>query len=76
MERKAHYDSILDRSKRITWQDDCYVDLQSEAEGKSFFFPKFDGVIDVRSKLFLTLLLIDNCDSVHHIFLPVSWGKP
>ncbi|KAM7381804.1 hypothetical protein PAMA_012588 [Pampus argenteus] len=29
MERKAHYDSILDRSKRITWQDDCYVDLQS-----------------------------------------------
>lgn len=45
MERKAHYDSILDRSKRITWQDDCYVDLQStscslssqaETEGKSF----------------------------------------
>ncbi|KAF0025315.1 hypothetical protein F2P81_022196 [Scophthalmus maximus] len=29
MERKAHYDSILDRSKRITWQDDCYMDLQS-----------------------------------------------
>ncbi|XP_039991698.1 NLR family CARD domain-containing protein 3 isoform X2 [Xiphias gladius] len=29
MEMKAHYDSILDRSKRITWQDDCYVDLQS-----------------------------------------------
>nr|XP_040031773.1 NLR family CARD domain-containing protein 3 isoform X1 [Gasterosteus aculeatus aculeatus]XP_040031774.1 NLR family CARD domain-containing protein 3 isoform X1 [Gasterosteus aculeatus aculeatus] len=29
MERKALYDSILDRSKRITWQDDCYVDLQS-----------------------------------------------
>ncbi|XP_067431583.1 NLR family CARD domain-containing protein 3 isoform X1 [Thunnus thynnus] len=29
MERKTHYDSILDRSKRITWQDDCYVDLQS-----------------------------------------------
>ncbi|KAF3853466.1 hypothetical protein F7725_014154 [Dissostichus mawsoni] len=29
MERRAHYDSILDRSKRITWQDDCYVDLQS-----------------------------------------------
>ncbi|KAM4623678.1 NLR family CARD domain-containing protein 3 isoform 2-T2 [Polymixia lowei] len=29
MERKAHYDSILDRSKRITWQGDCYVDLQS-----------------------------------------------
>nr|ALM88587.1 NLRC3-like protein [Lates calcarifer] len=29
MERKAHYDSILDRSKRIMWQDDCYVDLQS-----------------------------------------------
>ena len=45
MERRAHYDSILDRSKRITWQDDCYVDLQSssgplssqaETEGKSF----------------------------------------
>ncbi len=44
MERKAHYDSILDRSKRITWQDDCYVDLQStscsissqaDTEGKS-----------------------------------------
>ncbi|XP_035002683.1 NLR family CARD domain-containing protein 3 isoform X1 [Hippoglossus stenolepis] len=31
MERKAHYDSILDRSKRITWQDDCYVDLQSSS---------------------------------------------
>ncbi|XP_070783030.1 NLR family CARD domain-containing protein 3 [Enoplosus armatus] len=29
MEKKAHYDSILDRSKRIMWQDDCYVDLQS-----------------------------------------------
>lgn len=29
MDRKAHYDSIMDRSKRITWQDDCYVDLQS-----------------------------------------------
>ncbi|KAK5905812.1 hypothetical protein CgunFtcFv8_001734 [Champsocephalus gunnari] len=29
MESRAHYDSILDRSKRITWQDDCYVDLQS-----------------------------------------------
>ncbi|XP_076008296.1 NLR family CARD domain-containing protein 3 [Genypterus blacodes] len=29
MERRAHYDSIMDRSKRITWQDDCYVDLQS-----------------------------------------------
>ncbi|KAF6734806.1 Protein NLRC3 [Oryzias melastigma] len=28
MERK-HYDSILDRSKRIVWQDDCYIDLQS-----------------------------------------------
>lgn len=46
MEKKAHYDSILDRSKRIMWQDDCYVDLQStscsvssqaESEGKSFF---------------------------------------
>nr|XP_057917755.1 NLR family CARD domain-containing protein 3 isoform X2 [Doryrhamphus excisus] len=29
MERNAHYDSILDRSKAITWQGDCYVDLQS-----------------------------------------------
>ncbi|KAM3591754.1 uncharacterized protein V6R79_006804 [Siganus canaliculatus] len=29
MERKALYDSILDRGKRIMWQDDCYVDLQS-----------------------------------------------
>ncbi|KAM3859391.1 NLR family CARD domain-containing protein 3 [Diretmus argenteus] len=29
MEGKTHYDSILDRSKRITWQEDCYVDLQS-----------------------------------------------
>ncbi|KAF7661569.1 hypothetical protein LDENG_00259110 [Lucifuga dentata] len=29
MERKPHYDSILDRSKGIMWQDDCYVDLQS-----------------------------------------------
>uniref|UniRef100_A0A8C4E7E7 NLR family, CARD domain containing 3 n=1 Tax=Dicentrarchus labrax TaxID=13489 RepID=A0A8C4E7E7_DICLA len=31
MEKKAHYDSIMDRSKRIMWQDDCYVDLQSTA---------------------------------------------
>ncbi|XP_054624974.1 NLR family CARD domain-containing protein 3 isoform X2 [Dunckerocampus dactyliophorus] len=29
MERKAHYGSVLDRSKAITWQGDCYVDLQS-----------------------------------------------
>ncbi|XP_028264270.1 NLR family CARD domain-containing protein 3 isoform X2 [Parambassis ranga] len=29
MERKTHYDSIMDRSKRIMWQDDCYMDLQS-----------------------------------------------
>nr|XP_043869967.1 NLR family CARD domain-containing protein 3 isoform X2 [Solea senegalensis] len=29
MERQEHYDSIMDRNKRITWQDDCYVDLQS-----------------------------------------------
>uniref|UniRef100_A0A7N8WJN3 NLR family, CARD domain containing 3 n=1 Tax=Mastacembelus armatus TaxID=205130 RepID=A0A7N8WJN3_9TELE len=29
MDRKTHYDSILDRSKRIMWQDDCYMDLQS-----------------------------------------------
>ncbi|XP_047464096.1 NLR family CARD domain-containing protein 3 [Mugil cephalus] len=35
MERKAHYDSILDRSKRIMWQDDCYVDLQSTSRSTS-----------------------------------------
>ncbi|XP_032358117.1 NLR family CARD domain-containing protein 3 isoform X1 [Etheostoma spectabile] len=35
MERKAHYDSILDRSKRIMWQDDCYVDLQSTSSSVS-----------------------------------------
>lgn len=29
MDRKERYDSIMDRSKCITWQDDCYVDLQS-----------------------------------------------
>ncbi|XP_058477124.1 NLR family CARD domain-containing protein 3 isoform X2 [Solea solea] len=29
MERQEYYDSIMDRNKRITWQDDCYVDLQS-----------------------------------------------
>lgn len=54
MERKALYDSILDRSKRITWQDDCYVDLQSascsaasraETEGK-----RFPNVTIVRKK--------------------------
>lgn len=35
MERKTHYDSIMDRSKRITWQDDCYVDLQSTCSSSS-----------------------------------------
>ncbi|CAN9508569.1 unnamed protein product [Ophioblennius macclurei] len=35
MERKAYYDSILDRNKRITWQDDCYVDLQSTSRAAS-----------------------------------------
>uniref|UniRef100_A0A8C5EKB6 NLR family CARD domain-containing protein 3-like n=1 Tax=Gouania willdenowi TaxID=441366 RepID=A0A8C5EKB6_GOUWI len=35
MERKAHYDSILDRSKRITWQGDCYRDLQSKYQAGS-----------------------------------------
>uniref|UniRef100_A0AAQ5XYE7 NACHT domain-containing protein n=1 Tax=Amphiprion ocellaris TaxID=80972 RepID=A0AAQ5XYE7_AMPOC len=35
MERKTHYDSIMDRSKRITWQDDCYVDLQSTCSASS-----------------------------------------
>lgn len=44
MERNTHYNSILDRNKRIAWQEDCYVDLQStptststkgEMEGKS-----------------------------------------
>uniref|UniRef100_A0A669EF51 NLR family CARD domain containing 3 n=1 Tax=Oreochromis niloticus TaxID=8128 RepID=A0A669EF51_ORENI len=34
MER-THYDSILDRSKRITWQDDCYVDLQSTTSSQA-----------------------------------------
>uniref|UniRef100_A0A3P9HMW6 NLR family CARD domain containing 3 n=1 Tax=Oryzias latipes TaxID=8090 RepID=A0A3P9HMW6_ORYLA len=34
MERK-HYDSILDRSKRITWQNDCYIDLQSTSSSAS-----------------------------------------
>ncbi|KAF7204598.1 NLR family CARD domain-containing protein 3 [Nothobranchius furzeri] len=29
MDRKEHYDSLMDRSKRIMWQDDCYMDLQS-----------------------------------------------
>ncbi|KAM6964285.1 NLR family CARD domain-containing protein 3 [Tautogolabrus adspersus] len=29
MERRELYDSILDRSKRIMWQDDCYMDLQT-----------------------------------------------
>ncbi|XP_043957574.1 NLR family CARD domain-containing protein 3 [Gambusia affinis] len=29
MDRKQHYDSLMDRSKRIMWQDDCYMDLQS-----------------------------------------------
>ncbi|XP_068614508.1 NLR family CARD domain-containing protein 3-like [Brachionichthys hirsutus] len=31
MERKTHYDSVLDRSKSIMWQEDCYMDLQSAA---------------------------------------------
>ncbi|XP_008277628.1 protein NLRC3 [Stegastes partitus] len=35
MERKTHYDSIMDRSKRITWQDDCYMDLQSTCSASS-----------------------------------------
>uniref|UniRef100_A0A665V5S1 NACHT domain-containing protein n=1 Tax=Echeneis naucrates TaxID=173247 RepID=A0A665V5S1_ECHNA len=35
MERKAHYDSILDRSRHITWQDDCYVDLQCTSSSAS-----------------------------------------
>uniref|UniRef100_UPI0037E963DA NLR family CARD domain-containing protein 3 n=1 Tax=Semicossyphus pulcher TaxID=241346 RepID=UPI0037E963DA len=35
MERKELYDSILDRSKRIMWQDDCYVDLQSTCSSVS-----------------------------------------
>lgn len=33
MER--HYDSILDRSKQIMWQDDCYVDLHSTSSSIS-----------------------------------------
>ncbi|XP_041671966.1 NLR family CARD domain-containing protein 3 [Cheilinus undulatus] len=35
MERKELYDCILDRSKRIMWQDDCYVDLQSTSSSVS-----------------------------------------
>ncbi|CAJ1080874.1 NLR family CARD domain-containing protein 3 [Xyrichtys novacula] len=35
MERRELYDSILDRSKRIMWQDDCYVDLQSTSSSVS-----------------------------------------
>uniref|UniRef100_A0A673BSU3 NLR family CARD domain-containing protein 3-like n=1 Tax=Sphaeramia orbicularis TaxID=375764 RepID=A0A673BSU3_9TELE len=35
MEKKTHYDSIMDRSKRIMWQDDCYVDLQSTSSSQS-----------------------------------------
>lgn len=33
MER--HYDSILDRNKRIMWQDDCYMDLHSTSSSLS-----------------------------------------
>ncbi|XP_074519563.1 NLR family CARD domain-containing protein 3 [Halichoeres trimaculatus] len=35
MERRELYDSILDRSKRIVWQDDCYMDLQSTSSSVS-----------------------------------------
>ncbi|XP_020779823.1 NLR family CARD domain-containing protein 3 [Boleophthalmus pectinirostris] len=35
MEKKIHYDSFLDRSKRIMWQDDCYVDLQSSSSSQA-----------------------------------------
>ncbi|XP_034563171.1 NLR family CARD domain-containing protein 3 [Notolabrus celidotus] len=35
MERRELYDSYLDRSKRIMWQDDCYVDLQSTSSSVS-----------------------------------------
>ncbi|CAL9698978.1 unnamed protein product [Knipowitschia caucasica] len=31
MANRSHYDSFLDRSKRIMWQDDCYMDLQSSS---------------------------------------------
>ncbi|KAM6951360.1 NLR family CARD domain-containing protein 3 [Aplochiton taeniatus] len=32
MEGSTHYDDILDRSKRVTWQGDCYVDLSTKGE--------------------------------------------
>ncbi|XP_010887134.3 NLR family CARD domain-containing protein 3 isoform X2 [Esox lucius] len=35
MEKSSHYDSILDLSKRIPWQEDCYVDLQSRPSSSS-----------------------------------------
>ncbi|KAM9837065.1 NLR family CARD domain-containing protein 3 [Aulostomus maculatus] len=35
MESTTHYVSFLDRSKRIMWQDDCYVDLQSTSSSVS-----------------------------------------
>ncbi|CAB1312289.1 unnamed protein product [Coregonus sp. 'balchen'] len=35
MERNTHYNSILDRNKRIAWQEDCYVDLQSTPSSAS-----------------------------------------
>ncbi|XP_072312609.1 NLR family CARD domain-containing protein 3 [Eucyclogobius newberryi] len=35
MERKTHFDSFRDRSKRIMWQDDCYMDLQSSSPSQA-----------------------------------------
>ncbi|KAK7919736.1 hypothetical protein WMY93_011020 [Mugilogobius chulae] len=35
MEKKAHYENFLDRSKLIMWQDDCYIDLQSSSSSQA-----------------------------------------
>ncbi|KAJ7984502.1 hypothetical protein DPEC_G00355480 [Dallia pectoralis] len=35
MEKSGHYDSLLDLSNRIPWQEDCYVDLQSKPNSTS-----------------------------------------
>ncbi|KAL0984328.1 hypothetical protein UPYG_G00140020 [Umbra pygmaea] len=35
MERSSHYDSIRDLTNHIPWQEDCYVDLQSNTSSTS-----------------------------------------
>ncbi|XP_024913495.1 NLR family CARD domain-containing protein 3 [Cynoglossus semilaevis] len=66
METRAHYDSIMDRSKRITWQDDCYVELQStptsvssqsEAEGPSWIQTHRDQLLRFTTHDFLKEML-------------------